>query len=137
MTARELLDDPEFRGLLACWERDRNPPIGLADWLRDRGHDALADAAAWFLARVGLVGPLAVPGVYSQAARDVGPSCHYPGKWSWYAPGGAVNPWGDEMPLAALRRLARNGGWFVNFDSHAEAVAAALDAMAAEGVRGG
>ena len=47
MTPEEVVCDPEFRAFCRHWREHGRCPLPLADWLRDRGLDGPADAAAW------------------------------------------------------------------------------------------
>lgn len=47
MTAAGLLTDPEFRGFCSHWREHGRCPLPFADFLRDKGMDAAADAAEW------------------------------------------------------------------------------------------
>lgn len=42
-----LLTDPDFLAFCAVWKTGWRCPLGLGDWLRDRGLDALGRGADW------------------------------------------------------------------------------------------
>lgn len=103
MTAAELLTDPDFIAFCGCWEADGRCPLGLADWLRDKGLEGQAGAAEW--------------AATEPDRRDVGgmggarPYRHS-GGYAWgkvvtVAPWG---PWRSDIPpdvYARLRRVVR------------------------------